>query len=361
MQACRSRFKYSVLNFNAEKNIKYRGWSSFSICQSLACPQLMMIPTLAATQIAIATPVSQVVEPRTCATLPDAHISSGSVATETPAQTPVVPLASDSQIAPMKKNCTPHSLAAQGCISKRLPSEASHGQVPATQLAKKRKVVGFSPALASAAAVPSSRRGSNFSSAAPANVPSHCISPVPPVSCGPALSPEQAGGRRLVQTQTRGTSGKRFKPPKMMRPAPAPKEATSGNAECTQITSSLHGEEGAGNGSQLIAIRHQYLDFPAPMVPPALSPITLPPSLAERKLVQRWAIILTGLSDKERFRCCFVSKLIRYAGKCRLPRSFDSMPTVPRQSTHRPTISSAKTSLGSVYPFCCNRLANLHL
>jgi hypothetical protein len=363
MQACRSRFtgKYSVLNFNAEKNIKYREWSSFSsFCESLSSPQLM-IPALAATQITIATQVPQAVDLRTGATLPDAHTSSGSVATQTPTQTPAVPLTSDPPIAPTKKLCTPPSLAAQGCISKRLPSGTSRGQVPATQLAKRRKVVGFSaPASAVdvSSSVSSSRHGSTFSSAVPVNVPGHRISPVP-VSCFPALSPEQAGGRRLVRTQTRGTSGKRFEPPKIMRPAPATKEATSGNVEHTQITSRLHGE-GARTGAQLNT-RHRYLDVLPPMVPPALSPITLPPSLSERKLVQRWAVILSGLSEKERFRCFFVSKLIRYAGKSRLPRSLDSMHTEPRQSTHRPTISSAKTSLGSVYPLCCNRLANLPL
>lgn len=314
----------------------------------------MMIPALAATQIAVAIPVPQTVDLRKCAALPDAHTSSGSVGAQTPA---VVPLAPDTPVAPMDKICTPPSLATQGSVSKRLSSETSRGQVPATQLAKKRKVVGFS-----AAAVPLSR-GSAFSPAAPASVPEpgHSISPVPPFSCGPAISPEQAGSRRLVRKQTRGTSGKRFQPLKMMRPAAATKEATSGNVEYAQMTSILRGEEGARTGAQPTAIRHQYLDFPAPMFPPALSPITLPPSLTERRLVQRWAIILSGLSKKERFRCCFVSKLIRYAGKCRLPRSLDSMRTELQQSTHRPTTSSAKTSLGSVYPFCCNILVILRL
>ena len=298
MQAYRSRFMYSALNFNAEKDIKYREWSSFFFCESLTCPQLMMIPALAATQIPVAIPVPQTVDIRKCAALSDVHTSSGSVDAQTPAQTPaVVPLTSSTPVALMGKNYTPPSLASQSSISKRLSSEISRGQVPTTQLAKKRKVVGFS---ASAVPVP---RGSAFILASSANVP------------GPGISPDP------VRTQTRGTSGKRFRPPKMMRPTPETKEA--------QMTSILHGEEGARTGAQLTAIRHQYLDFPAPMVPPALSPITLPPSLAERRLVQRWAVILSGLSEKERFRCCFVSKLIRYAGKCRLLRNLDSMHTEP--------------------------------
>ena len=265
-----------------------------------------MIPALAATQIPVAIPVPQTADIRKCAALPDVHTSSGSVDTQTPAQTPaVVPLTSSTPVALMGKNCTPPSLASQSSISKRLSSEISRGQVPTTQLAKKRKVVGFS---APAVPVP---RGSAFILASSANVPGPGISPVP------------------VRTQTRGTSGKRFRPPEMMRPAPEYKEATSGNLGYAQMTTILHGEGGARTGTQLTIIRHQYLDFPAPMVPPALSSITLPPSLAERRLVQRWAVILSGLSEKERFRCCFVSKLIRYAGKCRLLRSLDSMHTEP--------------------------------
>ena len=302
----------------------------------------------------------QVVHLRTCGALPDAHTSPGSTATQMPAVVPASQQASETQIAPMKKNYTPPSLAAQGSISKRGPSETSHSQVPA-KLVKKRKVVGFSSA--SATVSESLSRGSISTSVAPAKTPSgHLLSPtvpIPPVSCGLALSPEQAGVRRLVRTQTRVTSSKRFKPLKIIRPA----ALTSGDVEHAQITFGLHGEgeEGAQTRAQLTAIRHQYLDFPAPMAPPALSPIKLPPSLAERRLVQRWAIILRGLSEKERFRCCFVSKLIRYAGKRSLPQILECMRTQPPQCTLRPTISSAKTSLGNVCPLCCNSMAHLHL
>jgi hypothetical protein len=58
-----------------------------------------------------------------------------------------------------------------------------------------------------------------------------------------------------------------------------------------------------------------HLDFPVPAEPPLLSPITFPPPLSQRKLIQRWGIILSGLSCKERRQCSLVSKLIRYAGK----------------------------------------------
>ncbi len=53
-------------------------------------------------------------------------------------------------------------------------------------------------------------------------------------------------------------------------------------------------------------------DFEASV--PALRPITLPPSLAQRKRVHRWAVILSGLSNEERAVCALVSRAFRYAG-----------------------------------------------
>ncbi|KAI0700037.1 hypothetical protein C8T65DRAFT_728852 [Cerioporus squamosus] len=52
-------------------------------------------------------------------------------------------------------------------------------------------------------------------------------------------------------------------------------------------------------------------DFEASV--PALRPITLPPSLAQRKRVHRWAVILSALSNKERAACALVSRAFRYA------------------------------------------------
>ncbi|TFY61292.1 hypothetical protein EVJ58_g4607 [Rhodofomes roseus] len=56
-----------------------------------------------------------------------------------------------------------------------------------------------------------------------------------------------------------------------------------------------------------------HLDFPKRAPAPPLSPITLPPSLVQRKRVQQWAIILSGLSDAERRQCVVVSRMFRYA------------------------------------------------
>ncbi|KZT27383.1 hypothetical protein NEOLEDRAFT_1110792 [Neolentinus lepideus HHB14362 ss-1] len=41
--------------------------------------------------------------------------------------------------------------------------------------------------------------------------------------------------------------------------------------------------------------------------------ITMPPSLSQRKRVQWWAVILSGVSDAERRQCAQVSRMIRYA------------------------------------------------
>ncbi|KAH8114351.1 hypothetical protein DFH11DRAFT_1855513 [Phellopilus nigrolimitatus] len=55
-----------------------------------------------------------------------------------------------------------------------------------------------------------------------------------------------------------------------------------------------------------------YLDFQySPCIP--LQPITLPPSLSQRKRVHAWSVILSGISDRERRQCVEVSRMFRYA------------------------------------------------
>ena len=56
-----------------------------------------------------------------------------------------------------------------------------------------------------------------------------------------------------------------------------------------------------------------YLDFTSSALP-TLKPIDMPPSLSQRKHVQAWSIILSGLSDSDRRQCSLVSRLFRYAG-----------------------------------------------
>ena len=59
---------------------------------------------------------------------------------------------------------------------------------------------------------------------------------------------------------------------------------------------------------------------------PALSAISLPPTIAQRKHVLRWAVILSGLSDSERAACVLVSRAFRYAGAS-LPRLVRTRPS----------------------------------
>lgn len=94
----------------------------------------------------------------------------------------------------------------------------------------------------------------------------------------------------------------------------------------------------------------------------SLTPITRPPSLSQRKLVNRWAIILSGLSDAERKACVQVSRGFRYASKSTqhfysqyfvsldfpvsLPLRWSDPFTPPLR---RPTFRSSQTAIPSSY------------
>ncbi|KAH7922035.1 hypothetical protein BV22DRAFT_1071174 [Leucogyrophana mollusca] len=101
-------------------------------------------------------------------------------------------------------------------------------------------------------------------------------------------------------------SGKRFRP---LIPAIAQGNSTPKRVSQTQIQQ--HSSDEAVSLSEEPTLR--YLDFPAPPPPVILTTITYPPRLSERKRVQRWAIILSALSDEDRRVCVFVSRTIRYA------------------------------------------------
>jgi hypothetical protein len=184
--------------------------------------------------------------------------------------------------------------------SKRVSSKISQGAGP---LAKKPKI---SSPLSARAAIPSPTSvhllggcgvpGSPFSAALPDS----------------ALVPQTVpGGKNLDGgTQTVSMSGQRFKPLKVTPPL----SATLGDKQKSQCLPQ-------GNKSATVTVQPSHLwhlDFSRSPEPPLLSAIAIPPPLSQRKLVQRWATILDGLSDEQRLRCCLVSKLIRYAGKPRL-------------------------------------------
>jgi len=200
------------------------------------------------------------------------------------------------------KRVSPSVVSHNGPISKHGPSEIS--QARAYPLAKRPRVAAPSVVQAS-----EDLRLSNS-----ARLPGDGGVPGPPLSGSPgsALVPgiNRGLGRRLdIQTQTVSVSRNRFKPLTIARPP----SVTQCNGKEAQPSSGSLVDGPASLMAQPALLWH--LDFPAPPELPLLSAITYPPPLSQRKLVQRWVIILSGLSCEERLQCCSVSRLIRYAGK----------------------------------------------
>ncbi|KAH9999615.1 hypothetical protein BJV74DRAFT_161905 [Russula compacta] len=202
---------------------------------------------------------------------------------------------------------------------KRVCPEASQGQAhtkPA--IAKKPKVAASSvPAANAAARFPNSERW--LGDFGVSNPP---VSTLPGSTLVPRIKEagHQLGSRTHIVTTL--TPGKRFKPLTITQP-PSAALGTNGNGKAVQLSSSLPGDHDMPSGVTVQSTPLWHLDFPATPGPPLLSSIKIPPPLSQRKLIQRWAIILSGLSDEERFQCCLVSKLIRYAGKRRLPENVE--------------------------------------
>lgn len=183
-------------------------------------------------------------------------------------------------------------------VSKRISSEISQGQVHAEPVSKKPKV---SSPLSARADIPFPTSVHRLGDC---GVPESSFSSLP----DPALVPKITEVHQLDgRTQTVSISGQRFKPLRV----PQPLSATLIDRRKSLC---LQGIKTATVTVQPSPLWH--LDFPTHPEPPPLSVIAIPPPLSQRKLVQRWAIILSALSEKERFRCCLVSKLIRYASEC---------------------------------------------
>lgn len=217
------------------------------------------------------------------------------------------------------QNSNPSASALKVPVSKRnfseISSEISQGHVSSSAqqarpllVAKKPKVVAVSsPLSARRADIPLLTPVHGVLGDGRGGVSNSSFSALP----GSALVPgskENEGHQLNGQMQTVSMSGKRFMPLKVTRPL----SATLGDGNGSRC-SQLEKKKSANVTVQPSLLWH--LDFPAPPEPSPLSAITFPPPLSQRKLVQRWAIILSGLSDEERLRCCLVSKLIRYAGE----------------------------------------------
>jgi len=204
------------------------------------------------------------------------------------------------------KRLSPSVASHNGPISKHGPSEIS--QACAYPLAKRPRVAAPSAVQA--------REEATLRLSDSARLPGDCDVPGSPLSGSPgsALVPgikinEGLGPRLDSQTQTVSMSRNRFKPLTITRP---PSVTQCSRKEAQPSSGSLLGGS-ASVMAQPTLLWH--LDFPAPPDPPLLSAITYPPPLSQRKLVQAWVIILSGLSCEERLQCCSVSRLIRYAGK----------------------------------------------
>ncbi len=107
----------------------------------------------------------------------------------------------------------------------------------------------------------------------------------------PAM-PQPPARKPLVST----TNAKRFTPLVVKKPPPP----TKVNQDTITLSQQGH--------SQI------YLDFIATL-PVSLDNISLPPSLASRKLVPRYALILSQVAEEDLMSCTLVSKMFRYAGK----------------------------------------------
>ena len=207
------------------------------------------------------------------------------------------------------KRLSPSASSDSGPISKHGREEISQVQVHTCPLAKRPRVATQAPSAAQAReiALPSPLPDS-------ARLPGDCVVPGPPHSGPPGSSSvaainEGLGRRSHRQTQTVSMSRNRFKPLTRRRPL----SITQRNRKEAQPSSGSLMDGSAGAMAQPTLLWH--LDFPTPPDPPLLSAITYPPPLSQRKFVQRWVIILNGLSCEERLQCCSVSRLIRYAGK----------------------------------------------
>jgi len=234
--------------------------------------------------------------------------------------------------------CLPSSAPNAPVSKKRVSPEMSAFLGQTQPSAKKRKVAVAAVRLSNSTTLPDDR-----------DIPRPSLSALP----GSALVPgvREAGGQAEGRTQTVDTPGKRFKPLRVTRPPPE----TPGNRTEAPLSSGLHVNESISVIVQPIPLLH--LDFPTHRELPLLSHITIPPPLSQRRLIERWAIILSGLSGKELLQSCLVSKLIRYAGKHRSPGHVEYIHIHLKQSIHPPIISSVETFLGDVYLLYCNSAA----
>ncbi|OCH90029.1 hypothetical protein OBBRIDRAFT_793741 [Obba rivulosa] len=141
-------------------------------------------------------------------------------------------------------------------------------------------------------------------------LPGGDIAPLVDLPTTQAHSGLQPVNRPVLVSPT--SSAQRFKPLvvcKRPENKQLPPVSSDKSTSCT-MSQRLHVHS---DGKELESSAHPHLDFPPSPPAPDLVAITLPPSLAQRKRVHRWAIILSELSDTERMQGVLVSRMFRYA------------------------------------------------
>ncbi|EMD40290.1 hypothetical protein CERSUDRAFT_148183 [Gelatoporia subvermispora B] len=137
--------------------------------------------------------------------------------------------------------------------------------------------------------------------------PTGGLQPVVPIQAPSAV--------QMVTRTTTATSNppskKRFKPLVVRKPCADQAQPPTPSDKSKSINTQTHRRHENPRDKPVPSLL--CLDFPAPAPVPDLVPITLPPSLAQRKRVHKWAVILSGLSDAERRQCVLVSRMFRYA------------------------------------------------
>ncbi|KII86889.1 hypothetical protein PLICRDRAFT_55783 [Plicaturopsis crispa FD-325 SS-3] len=150
----------------------------------------------------------------------------------------------------------------------------------------------------------STPRSSNFSKTP--SVPFPVSHPIAPQVSAAMNSPDTtsktpASGAVQIPNLFKAPTGKRFKPLFVKKSTPLAHAVP--NVATMPIPVQIAPAQAPPSYS---------LDLPA-SPPPTPQPITLPPKMSQRKRVQRWAILLGGLSDEERKQCALVSRMFRYA------------------------------------------------
>ncbi|KAI0042156.1 hypothetical protein FA95DRAFT_1564602 [Auriscalpium vulgare] len=214
-----------------------------------------------------------------------------------------IPIAAPTMIVParggqpraLSLSCQVDSDVGSGISTKRA-LQVSKQTLPPTKKTKLAAPVVSISSVASALSASTALKTAILPSASVPAINSNTVSTNPALNCIRVDLPSSVA----AYTQPRPPSGsaKRFKPLKVTKPI----------SSTVLPPPTLPSKE-----SLPVATVPCYLDFPEKPASLPLVPITYPPPLSQRRLVPRWAIILSGLSEVDRRQCILVSKMFRYA------------------------------------------------